>query len=154
MVTGANCNLFFPSFSYFPYFTISFHLPVVRLCCPAAGLTCLGAGAVVVLACSLQSLRHLRDYSQSASPRDADCISSSESAFQDSCGEIIWARWIKNIYLWSVVRAKFRRLHQASPTNTSSPPWGVPAWLEMLSIDAVPSCPGPRDPKKHGETLV
>lgn len=94
-VTGANCNLFFPSFSYFPYFTDSFHLPIASLCRPVAGPPAPRVGAMAVLACSLQSLQHLRDYSQSASLRDADCISSSESALKIPVGKLFGPAGLK-----------------------------------------------------------
>ena len=145
------------SFLLFPVSLISlfpFIYPLSACAAQRLGSPALGVGAMVVLACSLQSLRHLRDYSQSASPRDADCISSSESAFKDSCGEIIWASWIKNIYRWSVLRAEVCRLHPARLADTLSLPCGIPARLEEPSTDPVPSCPGPGDPEKYGESLV
>lgn len=36
---------------------------------------------------------------------DAKFTSSSESAFKDSCGEVIGASWLKNICLWTQTRS-------------------------------------------------
>lgn len=74
------------------------------------------------------------------------------ACFCDSHGEIIWARRIKNIYLWSVLKAKVCiQLHPAHAVLQTPPAFlGIPAWLRVLSTGAEPSW----DSEMHRETLV